>query len=188
MNKIKAKVLGLKESPLYTDRVENGYVPVIGEGSLDADIVFVGEAPGKNEAKTGRPFCGASGKVLDELLSFIDIKRADVYITNIIKDRPVDNRDPKSEEIELYTPFLIQQFQIIQPKVIATLGRFSMKFVLEYFNLKDEIQSISDIHGKIFETKTKWGTVKIIPLFHPAVAVYNRTRLQELKSDFEILK
>lgn len=187
MKKIEKDVSNLKKSPLYTYRKENKYIPVIGEGNLGTDIVFIGEAPGKNEALTGKPFCGASGKVLDELLKHIKHKREDVYITNVIKDRPQDNRDPKPEEIKLYAPFLIKQLEIIQPKVIATLGRFSMEFILKHFNLEHELDSISHIHGKVFIIKTFWGKVKIIPLYHPAVAVYNRNRLSELKEDFENL-
>ena len=175
-------------SPLYQYRIQNNYMPVIGDGSLDTPIVFIGEAPGKNEALTGKPFCGASGKVLDQLLEHIGIKREDVYITNIVKDRPHDNRDPKPEEIEVYAPFLIQQLEIIQPKVIATLGRFSMEFVMKHFGLESHIESISTLAGTCFVVKTSWGTVSIVPLYHPAVAVYNRSRLDELKKHFEILK
>lgn len=180
--------MGLAESPLYAYRIENKYVPVIGEGNLGAGIVFVGEAPGKNEALTGKPFCGASGKVLDQLLAHVNLDRDDVYITNIVKDRPQDNRDPKPDEIALYAPFLISQLKIIQPKVIATLGRFSMDFMMKHFNLSEHLQSISVIHGKSFQVKASWGNVSIVPLYHPAVAVYNRTRLGELQRDFEILK
>lgn len=187
LEKIHKEILNLKKSPLYKYRVENNFVPVIGEGDLDAEIVFIGEAPGKSEALTGKPFCGASGKVLDELLSHIKLDRQNVYITNIVKDRPQDNRDPKPEEINLYAPFLIKQLEIIRPKVIATLGRFSMEFILMHFDLGSEIKPISEIHGKTFKTKTMWGEVLIIPLYHPAVAVYNRNRLDELKKDFKVL-
>src|SRR3989344_5167989 len=129
MREIKEEVLALKESSLYADRVKNGVHPVIGEGSHYAKIMFVGEAPGKNEAATGRPFCGASGKILDELLESAGIKRSDVYITNIVKDRPPFNRDPLPDEIAAYGPFLDRQIEIIQPKAIATLGRYSMDYI-----------------------------------------------------------
>ncbi len=188
MKKVCDAVSNLKESPLYAYRNENNYVPVVGEGSLDARIVFIGEAPGKTEAMTGKPFCGASGKVLDQLLAHIELKREDVYITNIIKDRPQDNRDPKPEEIALYAPFLVEQLAIIQPKVIATLGRFSMDFVMRHFKLDSFILEISNMHGKTFETKTPWGSVMIVPLYHPAVALYNRTRLGELQKDVTALR
>jgi uracil-DNA glycosylase family 4 len=193
MKKIKDELLNFSESPLYKERVENGVFPVIGEGSHDAKILFVGEAPGKNEAATGRPFCGASGKILDKLLDHIGIERKDVYITNIVKDRPTNNRDPKKEEIELYAPFLDRQIGIIQPKVIATLGRFSMEYLMKRFGLESELEPISSIHGKVFEipdndligdTKHK---MYLVPLYHPAVAVYNANSLEDLKKDFEIL-
>ncbi|MEK7582370.1 MAG: uracil-DNA glycosylase, partial [Patescibacteria group bacterium] len=126
---IRDEVVNLTGSPLYADRVKGGVYPVIGEGNHHATIMFVGEAPGRNEAKTGRPFVGAAGKILDQLLEGVGIDRKDVYITNIVKDRPPFNRDPVPEEIEAYGPFLDRQITIIQPKVIATLGRFSMVYV-----------------------------------------------------------
>ncbi len=187
LKKIQERILNLTESPLYTYRTENNYIPVVGEGNPDAQIVFIGEAPGKNEALTGKPFCGASGKVLDQMLAHINVKREDVYVTNIVKDRPQDNRDPKPDEIALYAPFLISQLEVIQPQVIATLGRFSMDFIMRYFGLDSEIQTISKIHGKVFNIDAPWGMCSIVPLYHPAVAVYNRTRLSELEKDFEVV-
>src|SRR5688572_21619434 len=112
---IKEEVLALEASPLYAERVKNKVFPVIGDGSHTAKIMFVGEAPGKNEAATGRPFVGAAGKILDQLLESAGIKRSDVYITNIVKDRPPFNRDPLPEEIAIYGPFLDRQIDIIQP-------------------------------------------------------------------------
>lgn len=188
MRKIRDEVLNLKESPLYEYRTKNKYFPVIGEGSHEANIVFVGEAPGKNEAETGRPFCGASGKILDELLEHIGIPREEVYVTNIVKDRPPSNRDPLPEEIEVYGPFLNRQLEIIKPKAIATLGRFSMEYIMEKFGLSDKLKPISQIHGQVFETETSFGKIHIIPLYHPAVAVYNADSKDNLKKDFEILK
>ncbi len=188
MKKIRDEIMELKESPLYIERVENGYFPVIGAGSHDAKIMFIGEAPGKNEAKTGRPFCGASGKILDELLTTAKLKREDVYITSIVKDRPTGNRDPRPEEIKIYSPFLDRQIEIIKPKVIATLGRFSMDYIMKKFGLEDDIEIISKNHGKIFEAEASFGNIKIIPLYHPAVAIYSRTQLPQLKEDFEILR
>ena len=99
MRAIKDEIVTLTESPLYEYRTSNGYFPVIGEGSHDARIMFIGEAPGENEAKTGRPFCGASGRVLDEMLASINLDRKAVYVTNIVKDRPPKNRDPRTDEI-----------------------------------------------------------------------------------------
>jgi uracil-DNA glycosylase len=188
MKEIKDEVITLTESPLYEYRISNAYLPVIGEGSHDASILFIGEAPGENEAKTGRPFCGRSGKILDEFLNFINVKREDTYITNIVKDRPPKNRDPLPAELDLYAPFLDRQIDIIEPKVVATLGRFSMKYILERYCKIENVGSISELHGKIFEGATPYGKIKIIPLFHPAVAIYNSNSKQELLEDFKKIK
>ena len=188
LKKIKDEVLNLKNSPLYKYRIENKYFPVIGEGSHSAMIMFVGEAPGRNEAQTGRPFCGTAGKVLDELLEHVGIKRADVYITNIVKDRPEHNRDPLPEEIKIYGPFLDRQIEILQPKVICALGRYSMDYIMKKFGLTFELQPISKAHGKEFEAQASYGPIKIAVLYHPCVAIYNPNRIDELKKDFEILK
>ena len=188
LKKIKDEVTGLKESPLYKERIKNKVFPVIGEGSHHAKIMFIGEAPGRNEAKTGRPFCGAAGKILDELLASVVIERKDIYITNIVKDRPPFNRDPLPDEIRVYGPFLDRQIEIIQPEVIATLGRFSMDYIMRKFGLENQLKSISQMHGKIFETNTPYGNIKITPLYHPAVAIYNRTTKDTLIKDFQVLK
>jgi uracil-DNA glycosylase len=184
---IRDRILNLTQSPLYQFRVDNNYFPVIGMGSHDAKIMFIGEAPGENEAKTGKPFVGASGKLLDQLLESIDLKREDVYITNIVKDRPPDNRDPSKAEIALYSPFLQEQINIIQPRVIATLGRFSMEFVLTLFSAPERTQKISALHGKPIVCNTPYGTVTVIPLFHPATALYNPNGRQPLFDDFKAL-
>lgn len=188
LKKIKEEVLSLKESPLYKERVKNGVFPVIGEGSHYARIMFVGEAPGKNEAATGRPFCGAAGKLLDELLSSAGIHRPDVYITNIVKDRPPLNRDPLPKEIEVYGPFLDRQIDAIRPKVLATLGRFSMEYILRKFGLEAQLRSIGQMHGKIIEADASYGKINIIPLYHPAASIYNRELRSTLEKDFQILK
>ena len=188
LEKINKEVLSLKKSPLYEYRVKNKYFPVIGEGSHDAEIMFVGEAPGRNEAKTGKPFCGTAGKVLDGLLSHVGIKREKVYITNIVKDRPQENRDPTAEEIKIYGPFLDKQIEIIQPKVIVTLGRYSMDYIMRKFGLENKILPIGKAHGKIFEAEASYGKIKIAVLYHPCVAVYNPTKIIEIKKDFEVLK
>jgi uracil-DNA glycosylase len=185
---IRDQVLALKESPLYVYRTKNNYFPVIGEGDHYAKIMFIGEAPGRNEAETGRPFCGAAGKVLDELLGGAGIDRKDVYITNIVKDRPPANRDPLPEEIKAYGPFLDQQINIIQPKVIATLGRYAMQYIMNKFGLGSSLDVISKMHGKSFEAETSYGRVKIAPLYHPAVAVYDSSKKPILIEDFKIIK
>jgi DNA polymerase len=188
LKKIKDEVLGLVDSPLYAERVKHQYFPVIGEGNHQAKIMFVGEAPGENEAKTGRPFCGRAGKVLDELLVSVGIERKDVYVTNIVKDRPPGNRDPFPDEIKIYAPYLDRQIAIIKPKVIATLGRFSMQYVMSRYGLEWELGPISNIHGKVFDTELDGVKIKIVPLYHPAAAIYNQHLLETLKEDFKILK
>lgn len=190
LRKIKDEVINLKNSPLYKERVKNKVFPVIGEGSHHAKIMFIGEAPGKNEAATGRPFCGASGKILDELLVSVGINRKDVYVTNIVKDRPPLNRDPLLEEIDIYGPFLDRQIEIIQPEIIATLGRFSMDYIMKKFvnTYYTGLTSIGQMHGKMFDAEVSYGKIKIIPLYHPAVAIYNRMTKKVLIKDFQIFK
>ena len=185
---IKDEIVGLTQSPLYSYRNANGYFPVIGQGNHEADIMFIGEAPGKNEAETGRPFCGASGRVLDELLESIDLERGQVYVTNIVKDRPPNNRDPFKSEIDLYAPFLLRQIDIIQPQVIATLGRFSMEFILKRFRASAANQRISQLHGKVIKVQTAYGQTSVLPLFHPAAALYNPKQRATLEADFQALK
>jgi len=188
LKKIKNEVLSCKKCSLYKERVENRFFPVIGEGNHQAKIMFVGEAPGLQEAKTGRPFCGAAGKILDELLESAGIKRKDVYITNILKDRPPENRDPQPEEIQACTPSLERQIEIIKPKVLCPLGRYSMNFLMEKLGLGDQIEGISKIHGKLFKTKDLFQDISIIPFYHPAVAAYNPNMKNVLKKDFSILE
>jgi DNA polymerase len=188
LKKIKDEVLDLKSSPLYAERIKNKVFPVIGEGSHFAEIMFIGEAPGKNEAKSGRPFFGSAGKILNELLDSVGVKREDVYITNIVKDRPPQNRDPLPEEIESYGPFLDRQIEIIQPKVIATLGRYSMVYIMQKFGLAGQLEPISQAHGKWYEAEVSYGMVTIIPLYHPAAAIYNQLLKGTLKKDFQIIK
>lgn len=185
---IEEKILVLKESPLYNYRTLNKYFPVIGEGSYDAKIMMIGEAPGRNEAKTGKPFCGTAGKVLDELLKHIKLDRQSIYITNIVKDRPPENRDPTTEEIKVYGPFLDEQIEIIQPKVIVTLGRYAMGYIMKKFAKEDELEPIGKAHGKAYDAKGGYGDIKIVTLYHPCVAVYNPHNLSKLKADFEVLQ
>ncbi len=188
MEQIKTEVLNLQKSPLYKYRIESNYYPVIGEGNYDAKVVFIGEASGKKEAQTGQPFCGASGKMLDSLFESVGIKREDVYITNIVKDRPKNNRDPSPKEIKIYSPFLERQIDIIQPKIIATLGRFSMEYIMCKFGLENELEPIGKSHGKSYEANCSYGKVKIVPLYHPAVALYNGGMRGILLEDFKTLK
>lgn len=150
---------------------------VMGDGNLDADIVFIGEAPGKNEDEQGIPFVGAAGKFLNVMLEAAGLQRSDVYITNIVKYRPPNNRDPLPEEKKAFWPYLLKQLQIIKPKVVVTLGRHSM----EYF-LPD--MSISAVHGQPKRIPFGDDHLVIIPLYHPAAALYNGSLRQTLIDDF----
>ncbi|HSW91149.1 MAG TPA: uracil-DNA glycosylase [Candidatus Saccharimonadales bacterium] len=150
---------------------------VMGDGNLNADIVFIGEAPGKNEDEQGIPFVGAAGKFLNEMLAAANLERSDVYITNIVKYRPPNNRDPLPEEKKAFWPYLLKQLQIIKPKVVITLGRHSM----EYF-LPD--MKISQIHGEAKRIQFGDDKIVIIPLYHPAAALYNGGLRQTLIDDF----
>ncbi len=188
MKMIRDEVFALEKSPLYAYRTKNKYFPVIGEGDHNAKIMFIGEAPGKNEAKTGRPFCGAAGAVLDQLLAHIGIPRRSIYITNIIKDRPPENRDPLQSEIEIYGPFLDRQINIIEPRVIVALGRYAMTYIMKKFDLDLELEPISKAHGKTHKSVAPYGDIDIAILYHPCVVVYNPNNLPSLKKDFEILK
>jgi len=188
LKKIKDEILNCKKCPLFEERVKNKYYSVIGAGNHEASIVFIGEAPGLNEAKTGKPFCGMAGKILDELLQSVDIKREDIYITNILKDRPPGNRDPRPEEISACLPYLKRQIKIIKPKVICSLGRYAMNFLMENFELADQIDQISNIHGKVFTTNDLFQNVIIIPFYHPAAVIYNRSLKNTLLQDFKILE
>lgn len=188
LRQIRDEVWNFKESPLYAERVRNRVYPVIGEGSHHAEIMFIGEAPGRTEAQTGRPFAGAAGKLLDELLASIGVPRPDVYITNVIKDRPPQNRDPLPEEIGLYASFLDRQIEIIQPKIIVLLGRHSMRTILEKFELDAMIGPISKLHGAVLDAEAPYGSITIVPMYHPAAALYNPELKQELLKDFQNLK
>lgn len=150
---------------------------VMGDGNVDADIVFIGEAPGKNEDEQGLPFVGAAGKFLNEMLAEAGMDRSDVYITNIVKYRPPNNRDPLPEEKKEFWPYLLKQLQIIQPKVVITLGRHSMEYFLPGMK-------ISAIHGEPKRIKFGDEHLVIIPLFHPAAALYNGGLRQTLIDDF----
>ncbi|MCC7303816.1 uracil-DNA glycosylase [bacterium] len=184
---IQDKLFSNATAPLYNYRKENGFYPVMGEGNISAKIMFVGEAPGLNEAKKGRPFCGAAGKFLDVLLAHLELARKDVYITNIVKDRPPENRDPLPKEIEFYAKLLDKQIEIIKPLCIVTLGRYSMGYLLPKFNLSHELKPISQIHGKKFTSEQFGKTLEIVTLYHPAFALYNGGMRETLLKDSEAL-
>ena len=151
---------------------------VMGEGSPDADIVFIGEAPGKNEDLEGRPFVGASGKLLNLMLEDAGLSREDVYITNIVKYRPPNNRDPLPKERAAFLPYLLEQLEIIKPKVVITLGRISM----EYF-IPDAL--ISAVHGQSRQVMLGGRQITIVPLYHPAAGLRNGTTRRVMMADFQ---
>ena len=150
---------------------------VMGAGNADADIVLVGEAPGKNEDEQGLPFVGAAGKFLNEMLASAGMNREDVYITNIVKYRPPNNRDPSPEEKKAFWPYLLEQLQIIEPKIVVTLGRHSMEYFLPG-------QCISKNHGQPKRIQFDDLKIVIVPLYHPAAALYNGSMRQTLIDDF----
>ncbi|MCE9643279.1 MAG: uracil-DNA glycosylase [Candidatus Andersenbacteria bacterium] len=160
----------MQASDLYKTAIQ----AVPGDGNPDADIVIIGEAPGKKENELGKPFVGASGKLLNDLLGSIGLKREDIFIANVIKHRPPDNRDPLPAEIAAYSPWLQGQLDIIDPSIVITLGRFSMDFML------GKGFSISEIHG---QPKRKNGRI-IVPLYHPAAAMYSGNLRPILYADF----
>jgi uracil-DNA glycosylase len=172
--KLKQSILENKVCPELAAQATN---LVMGDGNVNADLVFIGEAPGKNEDEQGLPFVGAAGKFLNEMLAQAGMVRADVYITNIVKYRPPNNRDPLPEEKKAFWPYLLKQLQIIEPKVVITLGRHSM----EYF-LPD--MRISQIHGQAKRIQFGDEKLVIVPLYHPAAALYNGSMRQTLIDDF----
>lgn len=182
MKQIKEEVVACQRCELYKTR----HLPVIGQGSHEAKIMFVGEAPGANEDKTGVPFCGAAGQILNELLASIGIKREEIYICNILKCRPPGNRNPEMDEIEACTVYLDAQIDIIQPKVIVCLGNFSLRYLFHKYEMENLIQGISKMRGKVFDVPGR--DFKLVPLYHPAVATYNRTKYTYLAEDFKVLK
>ncbi len=181
MRKLEEKIKNCRKCPLWELRTN----AVPGSGSYDAKVMFVGEAPGYWEDQKGLPFVGRAGKVLDELLREIGLSRDEVYITNIVKCRPPENRDPTEEEIKACSPYLDRQIDIIRPKVIVPLGRHSMRYILEKFGFP--VEPISRIHGETFEAHTLFGRIVIMPSYHPAAALYRPQIKEELRRDFKKL-
>ena len=173
----------IKSRELAIDIAHSCLNPVPGEGDPAADIMFVGEAPGAQEDREGRPFVGASGKFLGEMLELIGLQREDVFITNIVKFRPPDNRDPSKEEIAACLPYLIEQIKVIRPKLVVFLGRHSMNVFFP--DLK-----ISQAHGHVIKQTVKVGELTLadqafLPLYHPAAALYNGGMRATLQEDFQ---
>ncbi len=184
LKKIKDEVVDCKKCSLYATRT----LPVVGVGSHDAHIMFVGEAPGANEDATGIPFCGRAGKILDEVIESVGLKREDIYICNVLKCRPPGNRDPKPEEKVSCVDYLKRQIEIIQPKIICSMGNHATGFIFEQFGLADKLTGISKLHGQTFDSPSFSYPVKIVSLYHPAVATYNPRMKETLLEDIKVLK
>jgi DNA polymerase len=163
---------------------------VFGKGSPNASILFVGEAAGRNEDLQGFPFVGIAGKNLDKLLHEVGLSLDDVYIANILKYRPPENRNPSPEEIKAHTPFLLKQIEVIKPKVICSLGNYATKFFLANGNVEemDKQPGITSIHGKVRMIDFLGMKIKLIPLFHPAAIIYNRKLIADWDKDMQIVK
>jgi len=186
IEKIAEEVRACVKCPLGKER--RNAVP--GEGNIDAVVVFVGEAPGYWEDVKGSPFVGAAGKILNTLLTKIDLSRDHVFITNVVKCRPPDNRDPKPDEVETCTSlYLDRQIALIQPKIIVTLGRHSTFYMLSKAGLEIKTrEGITQLHGKVIQTKLLNLPVSVIPMFHPAAVLHNPKYREALESDFKLLK
>lgn len=163
---------------------------VVGKGNPNAKILFVGEAPGRNEDEQGIPFVGAAGKNLDKLLEKVGLTINDIYVANILKCRPPENRNPSPEEIKAHTPWLLKQIEEIKPKVVCSLGNYATKFFLAEADLDkmDKQPGITQVHGKIKHTQINGHRIKLIPLFHPAAIIYNRHLTSHWEEDMEIVK
>ncbi|NCQ54416.1 uracil-DNA glycosylase [Candidatus Saccharibacteria bacterium CG11_big_fil_rev_8_21_14_0_20_41_19] len=177
LEQIKADIV---KNNICPDLAQEATNLVMGDGNVDAEIVFIGEAPGKNEDVTGLPFVGAAGKFLNEMLAGAEMVRSDVYITNIVKYRPPNNRDPLPDEKEAFWPYLVRQLDVIRPQIVVTLGRHSMEYFLPG-------KKISMIHGQ--PKRIQFGDTKItvVPLYHPAAALYNGSMRATLIEDFNKL-
>jgi DNA polymerase len=163
---------------------------VFGKGNPYSEIMFIGEAAGRNEDLQGIPFVGMAGKNLDKLLDNVGLSLDNVYITNILKYRPPENRDPLPEEIKAHTPWLVEQIKEIKPKVICSLGNYATKFFLSDGNV-DKMKlmpGITQVHGKVKVMDFHGLRIKLIPLFHPAAIIYKRALLGLWEEDMEIVK
>ncbi len=177
--KFKEGIKGCEKCKLHENRTQI----VIGDGTKEADILFVGEAPGRQEDKKGRPFVGRAGNLLDKLLEGIGLDREKVYITNIVLCRPPNNRDPEEEEIEKCTNYLDKHIDLVDPEVIVPLGSFATSYILDKYDLDGG--SISSIHGEVYSVSNLQGQFKIVPQYHPAAALYNPELEEVLEEDFE---
>lgn len=176
LTKLKKEMEADKSLPLR----EGATQLVFGEGNPNAEIYFIGEGPGYWEDQKGRPFVGQAGQLLDKLIESIGFKREDVYISNVVRFRPPQNRDPLPEEIAAFQPYVDREIEIINPNVIVTLGRFSMNKFLPG-------ERISRIHGKPYKMTWKGQDVTIVPMYHPAAALRSREVMEQFHQDFQKL-
>lgn len=158
-------------------------IPLVGDGNVEADIMFIGEAPGYYEDLKGKAFVGNAGKVFDQLLEIAKLKRSQIYITNVLKCHPPKNQDPTIDSIKHCIKYLFLQFKIIKPKVIITLGKYATKEL--FLRIKIPFTKISDIHGSVFKIKASYGIVKLIAMYHPSAACHNPSLLSILKDDIK---
>ncbi len=182
LGEIAKEIKACKKCPLHLSRTN----AVPGEGNPKAEVMFIGEAPGRNEDLQGRPFVGAAGKLLTDLLESIGLTRSEVFITNVVKCRPPRNRDPRPEEIETCFPYLERQVELIDPKIIVALGRHSALTLLEKAGRRED--SIMRIRGKIFKIRLFGKVRMLMPTLHPAAALYNPKLKPLLEEDFDKLK
>lgn len=182
MKEVATAVMACRKCPLWKKRKK----PVPGEGDINADVMFIGEAPGYWEDIKGKPFVGSAGEILDEMLSKIGLSRNKVYIANILKCRPPENRDPSASEIEACVPYLDQQIRIIKPKIIVTLGRHSTSYILSQCGL--EAAGITKLHGRKYEVELLGFKILLIPMYHPAAVLYNPKYRSALERDFQLLR
>ena len=173
LDELRVQVESCRRCPLCDGRTQT----VFGVGNPRARVMFIGEAPGKNEDLQGEPFVGAAGHYLNELLGCAGLRREDVFIANVLKCRPPGNRDPRPEEIQTCTPFLREQTRTIDPEVLVTLGKFSTQFVL-----KTQV-GITRLHGRV----QRAGKFLVFPIFHPAAALYDGAKREALENDFVTL-
>jgi DNA polymerase len=183
MKEIEAEVAVCVKCGLWKRRTR----AVPGDGDVDAEVMFIGEAPGRQEDLRGLPFVGAAGKLLDELLRKIGLSRGEVYITNVVKCRPPGNRDPAPEEVATCTGlYLCRQVEVVRPRFLVMLGRHSAAYVLSRVGI--EVGGITRVHGKVYEISPFGFRVIAIPMFHPAAALYNVKYKGLLEEDFEVLR
>ena len=179
--KLRVEVENCKRCPLHKNRRK----PVLGEGPIESQIMLIGEAPGYWEDVQGKPFVGAAGKLLNELLASAGLSRSQVYITNVVKCRPPGNRDPKPSEVEACSPYLERQLNLLKPKIICTIGNHAAVKILSMFGF--EPKPISQIHGKIFRASSLFGEIVIVPMFHPASALYRPPMRETLFRDWKVV-